>query len=182
MQNSREKNILLFFGPEPSNVSPFSSLLSKSNSKRVPSGTREMLLLYVEQVPSFREIGKVRRKQCGPWTIEGSLMYLVACEDGNSRVNAKWLNGKDKGRQRRWKQKWGVRYWQDEATDLPIHACIHRTCWRTVDNGKIRLILRALEFSSYKNIAEYFFLLSINKNLDQTKDHYFRRYWDIYFN
>lgn len=52
-------------------------------------GTREMLLLYVERGPSLREIGKVRRKQCGPWTIEGSLMYLVAREDGNPRVNAK---------------------------------------------------------------------------------------------
>lgn len=74
-------------------------------------GTREMLLLYfyVGRVPSFREIGKARGEQYGPWTIEGSLMYLVAREDGNSRVNEKWSNGKDKGRQRRWEQKWEAR-------------------------------------------------------------------------
>lgn len=73
-------------------VSPFFSFLLKSNSRRVSRGTREMLLLYFyvgRRVPSFREIGKARGEQYGPWTIEGSLMYLVAREDGNSRVNEK---------------------------------------------------------------------------------------------
>lgn len=108
---SHGKRIPSYFSSDPSNVSPFFSLLLKSNSRRVSSGTREMLLLYfyVGRVPSFREIGKARGKQHGPWTIEGSLMYFVACEDGNSRVNEKWSNGKDKGRQRRWEQKWEAR-------------------------------------------------------------------------
>lgn len=101
--NSRRKKDTLVLLFSPSDVSSFFSLFLKSNSRRVSSGTREMLLLYfyVGRVPSFREIGK----QHGPWTIEGSLMYLMAREDGNSRVNEKWSNGKDKGRQRRWEAR-----------------------------------------------------------------------------
>lgn len=103
--------------------------LLKSNPKRVPGGTRKMLLLYVERVPSFCEIGKAQGKQRGPWTIEGSLMYLVARENGNSRVNTKWSNGKDKGRQYRWKQKWGTRL-AGRGNGF-ANACIYRTYLRS---------------------------------------------------
>lgn len=93
------------------------------------AGTRKMLLSCMSTggVPSFREIGKAQGKQRGPWTIEGSLMYVVAREDGNPRVNAKWSNGKDKGRQQRWKQKWEAKL-AGRGNGF-ANMCTHRTCW-----------------------------------------------------
>ena len=144
-------------------MSPF-FLLSKSNSKRVPGGTRKMLFLYVERVPSFREIGKAQGKQRGPWTIEGSLMYLVARENGNSRVNTKWSNRKDKGRQHRWKQKWGARL--AERGNRFANACIQ------LYDGKMKMKLILL--LHFFKLWKYGYLFIVYRNL--RKSYYFRRY------
>lgn len=128
------------------------------------------------RVPSFREIGKAREKQRGPWTIEGSLMYLMAREDGNSRVNVKWSNGKDKGRQRRWKQKWGATL---AATRKRI--CQHMYAsylltylgWRCAEKWDW-LYSCVRIFSNYKNTLDIFLLSA------ETWER--PLFWDVYFN
>lgn len=70
--SGKNKDTLVFFSSlEPSYVSLFSSLLLlllllESNSRRVPGGTREMLLLYVGRIPSFHEIGEARVENVVP--------------------------------------------------------------------------------------------------------------------
>lgn len=126
------------------------------------------------RVPSFREIGKAREKQRGPWTIEGSLMYLMAREDGNSRVNVKWSNGKDKGRQRRWKQKWGATL-AGRGNGF-ANTCTHHTCWRISDgDAQKNEVDFALEFFQIIKIYLDIFLLS-------TETWERPLFWDMYFN